>query len=133
MTTTPMVQCGFRMAFAAVVASQSLSTLVAPMLPASPSTGLAGMGTPLDTPLVIALHVLLLVVAIWVACGIHTRPVACIGLMLLAGYTLTSQGFQDDTSAHALVLASVFALPLFAAGGGAFSMYRKGWSGLAGL
>ncbi|QDC09577.1 hypothetical protein FHY55_10125 [Oceanicola sp. D3] len=133
MTLTPMVQCAFRLAFAFLLANQSLSTLVVPSLAAEASTGTSEFRAPIETAQFIAVNALLIVIAIWVAFGIRTRLVAAIGLTIYTGYTLSNGGFEADNLGIGIFVAFGLALPLIVAGGGAYALYRKGWSGLTDL
>lgn len=133
MTLTPMVQCAFRLSFAFLLANQALSTLVVPTFAAQASSWQMGFRAPVETAQFIAVNALLIVIAIWVAFGIRTRLVTSIGLVIYAGYTLTSGGYEADNLGIGVLVAFGLALPLIVAGGGAYSMYRKGWSGLTDL
>ncbi|MCO6382039.1 MAG: hypothetical protein JXQ91_03330 [Vannielia sp.] len=133
MTLTPMVQCTFRLAFAFLLANQALSTLVVPSIAAEASTGTTQFRAPIETAQFIAVNALLIVIAIWVAFGIRTRLVSAIGLTLYTGYTLASGSYEADNLGIGIFVALGLALPLIVAGGGAYAMYRKGWSGLADL
>ncbi|MBS8227408.1 hypothetical protein [Vannielia litorea] len=133
MNLTPTVQCVFRLAFAFLLANQSLSTLVVPSIAAEASTGTSEFRAPIETAQFIAVNALLIVIAIWIAFGIRTRLVAAIGLTIYTGYTLASGGFEADNLGIGVIVAFGLALPLIVAGGGAYSMYRKGWSGLTDL
>ncbi|SIN91167.1 hypothetical protein [Vannielia litorea] len=133
MTVTPLAQCAFRLAFAYILANQALSTLVVPSLAAEASTGVSAFRAPVETFQFIAVNALLIVIAIWVAFGIRTRLVTAIGLVIYAGYTISSGGLEADNLGIGIFVAFGLALPLLAAGGGAFALYRKGWSGLTDL
>lgn len=133
MTITPLVQCALRLSFAFLLANQALSTLVVPSIAAEASTGTNAFRAPIETAQFIAMNALLVVVAIWVAFGIRTRLVTAIGLTLYTGYTLANGGIEADNLGIGIFVAVGLALPLLVAGGGAYSMYRKGWSGLTDL
>ena len=131
---TPRVQCTFRLAFAFLLANQALSTLVVPALSAEASTGgESAYQAPLEFAQFVAINALLFVISIWVAFGIRTRLVAAIGLVMYMGYTLAHGSMEADNLGIGIFVAFGLALPLIVAGGGAFSMYRKGWSGLTDL
>ena len=130
---TPLVQCIFRLAFAFLLANQSLSALIVPMIAAEASTGATGYQTPIDFTQFVAIHALPIVIAIWIAFGVRTRLVTALGLALYTGYTLATHSPETGAIGLGLFIAFGLALPLIAAGGGSYSIYRKGWSGLADL
>ncbi|WP_425074727.1 hypothetical protein [Sagittula sp. S175] len=119
------LQCGFRILLSCFLAYTAVEFL---------------MMTAGETPRLVVTHpghqwagkmlaALMILTALWMAFGVHTRVMALLGTALFAGMALLLPGLERLTM-HSVLSVGLFAtlaLPLICAGGGRFSLLRGGW------